>query len=453
MTDADDAAAASRWAEEGAELKRFGEERGKLTDNWKQAFELHKFPHNLDPWRIYLRKRWLLTLTFATMLLGNAGVLFGMGTWAYIERAALTPVFSRLACLNPQLLVPLSMSGPGGLVGKVNTTITCYNPNLFDARIHHDPPPELSYAVRPCVRPFCKGKPDVFLGNITYMDSKFTARETSTLTLLVDMHVPVLPASQITMDAGLPPKFAVLLLMVLNTEVTADAKFMFVQKPEHHLLPTKYCGFYAGIVVNLKNGVTGLGPKSETRCTNSRIETLELMENITIAEPALDSVLQWLDPTEEKQQYFKDLIMYSALGSMGISWGVAIGNMLLVFQLPVLFLLSPVGLPIVPIATSPSLSPGSLRSISSRSSHGSGYNPDIDKYLCDLEARATKARSLSMRSSSKRTSNDRDPTTGAMRPSPSASQRESNSPTVEKNPTLSGHQSHLSVTPPTESGS
>ena len=177
------------------------------------------------------------------------------------------------------------------------------------------------------------------------------------------------------------------------------------------------------------------------------------MENITIAEPALDSVLQWLDPTEEKQQYFKDLIMYSLLGSMGISWGVAIGNMLLVFQL--LFLLSPVGLPIVPIATSPSLSPGSLRKISSsRSSRGSGYNAGIDKYLCDLEARATKARSLSMRSSSKRTSNDRDPTTGAMRSSPSASQRESNSPTVEKNPTLSGHQSHLAtVTPPTESGS
>jgi hypothetical protein len=91
MTDADDAAAASRWAEEEAELKRFGEEQGKLTDNWKQAFELHKFPHNLDPWRIYLRKRWLLTLTFATMLLGNAGVLCAHGEYSEYPASTLVP--------------------------------------------------------------------------------------------------------------------------------------------------------------------------------------------------------------------------------------------------------------------------------------------------------------------------------------------------------------------------
>ncbi len=266
-------------------MKRFGEEPGKLLDNWKTAFDLRKFPHNLDPWRVHLRKRWLTTLTFAMMILGNAGVLFGMGAWAYIEKQALTPVYSRLRCENPQLLVPLSMSGPNGLVGKVNTSIQCYNPNLFDALTTNDPKPALSYAVRPI-----PGKPDIYLGNITYVDSKFTAKENSTLTLLIDMNVPVDPASKITMDAGLPPKFAVLLLMVLNTEVTANAKFMFVAKPEHHLLPTKYCGFYAGILK--KDGVVGLGPKSETRCTNSRNETMTLMENITIAEPAKGSILQ-----------------------------------------------------------------------------------------------------------------------------------------------------------------
>jgi hypothetical protein len=305
-----------------------------------------------------------------------------------VEKQALTPVFSRLACQNPQLLVPLSMMDKKtGLVGRVNTTITCYNPNLFDASVHHDPPPERSYALRPCLPPFCKDKDkkDIPLGNITYMNSKFEKKRNSSLTLVIDMNVGADDAHHITEDAAMPPKKAVLLLMVLNTEVTADAKFMFVQKPEHHLLPTKYCGFYAGLVI--KNGIPGLGPKSETRCTNSRNETLQLMENLAIAEPAEGSVLQWLDPTEEKQQYFKDLIFFSAVGSMGISWGVGIGNVLLAFQL--FYLLSPFGLPTIPFkAESKSESPGTLRRLSSRSADTRPtYDPNIESELQVLEGR------------------------------------------------------------------
>jgi len=148
------------------------------------------------------------------------------------------------------------------------------------------------------------------------------------------------------------------------------------------------------------------------------------MENITIAEPAPGSILQWLDPTEEKQKYFEDLIFYSAVGSMGISFGIGIGNVLLAFQL--FFLLSPFGLEKVPFIkpqNSPaSLSPGSLRRASSRRAGGiasPSYNPQIEDALYQMEGRSSasldRKKSSLEKSSSKRTSADRDPFTGKLR--------------------------------------
>jgi len=192
-----------------------------------------------------------------------------------VDRRKYSPIYRPIECTSPTADIPVDLPTVMqlGLNATAHVSMTCENNNPYSVTLKSNAHGSRGTMLVPNLTDLAS--PPIVAGELTFQEMTLASGGRAT--------------GQISQTAVLTPEFIKESLpyilahnktfpayMEMDVKTDARAKFMFITKDKHDVLPTKYCGYYLG----LNSAMTSLSITSPMICRDTYEQMQRAVEQL-----------------------------------------------------------------------------------------------------------------------------------------------------------------------------